>query len=46
MDKTLELKLEQFKNALNSLEAVLREEKNDLMRDSAIKRFEYSYELC
>ena len=46
MDKTLELKMEQFKKALTSLEVALREEKNDLVRDSAIKRFEYSYELC
>jgi len=46
MDKTLNLKLEQFKKALSSLKKSLEEEKNDLVRDSAIKRFEYSYELC
>ncbi len=46
MDKALELKTEQFKKALSSLKIALQEEKNDLVRDSAIKRFEYSYELC
>ena len=46
MDKTLNLKLEQFKKTLSGLKKSLEEEKNDLVRDSAIKRFEYSYELC
>ena len=46
MDKTLDLKRKQFSKALASLKKSLEEEKNDLVRDSAIKRFEYSYELC
>lgn len=46
MDNTLNIKLSEFKKALDSLDAVLREEKNDIIRDSAIKRFEYCFELC
>lgn len=46
MDQTLSLKLEQFKKALNSLKFSLEEERDDLVRDSVIKRFEYTYELC
>ena len=34
-----------FENALKSLEEVLREEKTAIVRDSAIQRFEYTYEL-
>lgn len=46
MDSTLSIKLSDFKKAIDSLDAVLREEKNDIIRDSAIKRFEYCFELC
>lgn len=46
MDKTLNLKLEQFKKTLKSLDISLKHKKNDLVRDSVIKRFEYSFEIC
>lgn len=46
MDKTLELKLKTFKKALDSLEKALAAGKSDMVRDSSIQRFEYSYELC
>ena len=46
MDQTLNLKLNEFRETLNSLEVALKEEKNDLIRDSVIKRFEYNFELC
>ena len=46
MDSALSLKLNKYKQALASLEIALKEEKSSLARDSAIKRFEYTYELC
>lgn len=46
MDNTLNLKLQEFKKALATLEEALREEKTKLVRDSVIKRFEYTFELC
>lgn len=46
MDSALSLKLNKYKQALASLALALKEEKNALARDSAIKRFEYTYELC
>lgn len=46
MDKTLELKLEDFKKALKTLEDVLTEEYSQIIRDAVIKRFEYCFELC
>ena len=33
-------------SALNGLDASLQEPKNDFIRDSAIKRFELTYEAC
>lgn len=36
---------EDFENALNRLEEILRVEKNDIVRDSAIKRFEMAFDL-
>ncbi len=36
----------QFAKAVTSLETVLQEEKTELVRDSAIKRFEYTFDLC
>lgn len=45
-DQTLVLKLKEFKRALLSLEEALRLRKSKLSRDSAIKRFEFSYELA
>lgn len=48
MDKTLKLKLQEFKKALDTLKETLDmfDLKNILVRDATIKRFEYSYELC
>lgn len=46
MAKTLELKIKAYKKALDSLEVALKEKKSDILRDSVIKRFEYSFELC
>ncbi len=46
MDQTLALKLEEFGNALRTLEEALAQPKNNLARDSAIKRFEYTFELA
>lgn len=45
-DQALEFKLKEFKRALMSLEESLRMRKSKLSRDSAIKRFEFSYELA
>jgi len=45
MDQTLILKLTEFKKALESLAEVLAKEKNAIIRDSVIKRFEYCFEL-
>lgn len=38
--------LENFKNAVFRLDEVLEQEKNDITRDSAIKRFEICFDLC
>ncbi len=46
MDTTRSLKLAQFKKALISLEEALRQEKSTIIRDSVIKRFEYTFELA
>jgi nucleotidyltransferase substrate binding protein (TIGR01987 family) len=35
-----------FENALESLEEVLQMQKNDIVRDATIQRFEYTYELA
>lgn len=42
----LESLQEDFKNALARLEEVLREPKTDIVRDSAIKRFEIVFDLA
>lgn len=41
----LEANLSQFKKAINRLEDVLKQEKNEFMRDSAIQRFEFTFDL-
>ena len=41
-----EATIEELKEALKALEEVLRMEKNDVVRDSAIKRFELTFELA
>lgn len=46
MANTLNLKLEEYKKVLTTLESALKEEKNELVRDAVIKRFEYTFELC
>ncbi|MFH1541378.1 MAG: HI0074 family nucleotidyltransferase substrate-binding subunit [Elusimicrobiota bacterium] len=46
MDNTLILKLKKFQKTLITLKEALDERKNDLIRDSVIKRFEYTFELC
>jgi len=48
MDKTLNLKLGEFKKALDTLKEAIDmfDQKNILVRDATIKRFEYSFELC
>ncbi len=48
MDQTLTLKLSEFKQALTTLNEVLTKDfLNDIIiRDAAIQRFEYCYELC
>lgn len=35
-----------LQNALNSLDKALAEPFNEFVRDAAIQRFEYCYELC
>jgi nucleotidyltransferase substrate binding protein (TIGR01987 family) len=46
MDKTLKLKLKDFNKALLTLEEALKARKNKFIRDAAIKRFEYCFELA
>jgi nucleotidyltransferase substrate binding protein (TIGR01987 family) len=44
-DKFLNM-LRQLKEALTRFEEVMREEKTDIVRDSAIQRFEFTFELA
>ncbi|MBU0722320.1 nucleotidyltransferase substrate binding protein [Patescibacteria group bacterium] len=46
MDNTLNLKLKKFKKARITMKEALDKAENDLIRDSVIKRFEYTFELC
>jgi hypothetical protein len=46
MDKTLKLKLKDFNKALLTLEEAVKKRKNKFIRDAAIKRFEYCFELA
>lgn len=41
----LEAVLDQFQKAVNRLDAVLTQEKNEFIRDSAVKRFEFTFDL-
>ncbi len=41
----LEALSKQFEKAVSRLEDVLRQEKNEYIRDSAIKRFEFTFDL-
>ncbi|OGL87705.1 hypothetical protein A3I42_01765 [Candidatus Uhrbacteria bacterium RIFCSPLOWO2_02_FULL_49_11] len=45
MDNTFSFKLSDFRDALATLEEAVSMEKNDIVRDSVIKRFEYTHEL-
>jgi nucleotidyltransferase substrate binding protein (TIGR01987 family) len=42
----MNIKLNHFKQAIENLEEVLKENKTDIVRDSAIKRYEICYELA
>jgi nucleotidyltransferase substrate binding protein (TIGR01987 family) len=46
MAKTFELKLKDFGDALERLKEACAQEKNEFVRDSIIKRFEFAYELA
>src|SRR3989339_1500764 len=45
MDQTLILKIQEFKKTLTTLQEALSLEYNKVVRDSIIKRFEYTFEL-
>ena len=45
MAELIKLKIEQLEKALKSLREALSEPKTDLVRDAAIQRFEYTFEL-
>lgn len=40
------LKLEDFKKALKTLNEIIAENENDIIRDATIQRFEYTFELA
>jgi nucleotidyltransferase substrate binding protein (TIGR01987 family) len=42
----MNIKLNHFKQAIENLEEVLKKSKTDIVRDSAIKRYEICYELA
>lgn len=46
MDTARSLDLTVLKKAITSLEKVLSQPFNEFIRDAAIQRFEYTYELC
>lgn len=46
MDKTLDLKLDNLATALSRLKESLDMQETDIVRDSAIKRFEFTHEVC
>lgn len=41
-----ELLLKNFSQAIRQLEKALKQPKNEFIRDSAIQRFEFTFELC
>lgn len=45
MDQTLSLKIKEFGEALKRLKESLDQAKNEFIRDSIIKRFEFAFEL-
>ncbi|MDP3899954.1 MAG: HI0074 family nucleotidyltransferase substrate-binding subunit [bacterium] len=46
MDKTLNLKQEDFNKALATLTEILNEPASDIVRDAIIKRFEYTFDAA
>lgn len=46
MKSKFESLLSQFKNAYERFKEVMREQKTDIVRDSAIQRFEFTFELA
>ncbi len=46
MANTLKLKLQNFSEAIATLKQAVDQKENEFIKDSIIKRFEYSFELC
>jgi len=48
MDKTINLKLDDFQKALTHLEVALQKklDEDDFIRDAVVQRFEYTFEIC
>ena len=46
MSNKLDNSLEQFESAVEKLSAMLKQEKNEYMMDSAIQRFKFTFELA
>ena len=46
MDRRFELALDHFEKALSRLEEALAENESDMVRDSIIKRFEFTFETA
>lgn len=46
MNNKLEHLVNQFRDAVDKLDDVLRQKKDEYMRDSAIQRFEFTFELA
>jgi len=46
MSSKLESLIKDLRNALGKFEQVMQKEENEYIRDSAIKRFEFTYELA
>src|SRR3989338_11028900 len=46
MSSKLESLIKDLRNALGKFEQVMKKEENEYIRDSAIKRFEFTYELA
>jgi nucleotidyltransferase substrate binding protein (TIGR01987 family) len=42
----LEAVIKQFKRALERFEEILKEDKNEIVRDAAIQRFEFTFDLA
>jgi nucleotidyltransferase substrate binding protein (TIGR01987 family) len=42
----MELRTEEFEKAIRSLESVLKQPKNEFIRDATVQRFEFTFELA